>query len=786
MKKVLTLLSVLLLIAALSIPAFAEFDLEDFTLPESGVHFGFNGDAKADGDILTGELVGDPTFVEGRDGTANGAVYLDDNEQYIFLGKYVDAENYTASFWCKVEDNTEHVFLCSSILGSIRIIHDGGVVVGNTINGVADNLSDYTAPRNEWVNMTFVYSGAEEKMDIYANGELVGSLNGALPLPFTLLGNEATEQKGWQSYPFLTLDDAWFFPRAFTADEVKALYNGEDVGAGSGASAAAPAAGGADAAAKMFTDFESYASFEMNGDPVFNMDDEVDVADYWTGEWNGPGDTGDEKTVEIAEGKGYNGTKALAVSSNGTENVGLYLYSTAKNGIARSYPDTNYLRVWMDLSEVGFRKANYGVVNSLACLFTTDEVDGAWDCPFWFSADGVNWEEMYHGGDGCFGDAQDSDVYGLAGFFAFPLKDFTIRSSANWEAYDELTPCDPADVWGVYLFWDYSDNREPNNPFYIDNIEFVSDYKVFNYDVVATESTVEKVSYDLPEITTDPGALLDSADVYISFDDGVSDAKGHTVASVGEVASVDGISGKAVKMDSTAGYITLDGYTFGTDSFTVAGWFNTESCTGDQCLFSNKDWGSGGNPGWLVTQRSSDWKININAEGGSRTDKECGFGMIPAEFEFSPLGQWYHLAVVVDREAGTYKLYINGRDFYMPGEFTADNGFDGLAFDSGLPFNIGQDGTGAYADGTLVTTYDEFAIFKKALTHEEVAALYTLNAQEGSASAAGYPSSGADGDIINGTVIGNAEGWGGNADAGAAAAFDGNPATFFDPLGVGD
>ena len=49
-----------------------------------------------------------------------------------------------------------------------------------------------------------------------------------------------------------------------------------------------------------------------------------------------------------------------------------------------------------------------------------------------------------------------------------------------------------------------------------------------------------------------------------------------------------------------------------------------------------------------------------------------------------------------------------------------------------------------------------------------------------------YPGSGADGNLINGTVIGNAEGWGGNADAGAAAAFDGNPGTFFDPLGVGD
>ena len=49
-----------------------------------------------------------------------------------------------------------------------------------------------------------------------------------------------------------------------------------------------------------------------------------------------------------------------------------------------------------------------------------------------------------------------------------------------------------------------------------------------------------------------------------------------------------------------------------------------------------------------------------------------------------------------------------------------------------------------------------------------------------------YPASGAGDNIINGTVIGNETGWGDNAAAGAAAAFDGNPGTFFDPLGVGD
>lgn len=52
-----------------------------------------------------------------------------------------------------------------------------------------------------------------------------------------------------------------------------------------------------------------------------------------------------------------------------------------------------------------------------------------------------------------------------------------------------------------------------------------------------------------------------------------------------------------------------------------------------------------------------------------------------------------------------------------------------------------------------------------------------------------YPGSGitpASGSLLFAGVIGNETGWGDNAAAGAAAAFDGNPTTFFDPLGVGD
>ncbi|MBO6052224.1 MAG: hypothetical protein J6Q17_00665, partial [Clostridia bacterium] len=52
--------------------------------------------------------------------------------------------------------------------------------------------------------------------------------------------------------------------------------------------------------------------------------------------------------------------------------------------------------------------------------------------------------------------------------------------------------------------------------------------------------------------------------------------------------------------------------------------------------------------------------------------------------------------------------------------------------------------------------------------------------------ASAYPASGESGNFMMGTIIGNETGWDGTASSGAASAFDGKAATFFDPLGVGD
>jgi hypothetical protein len=119
----------------------------------------------------------------------------------------------------------------------------------------------------------------------------------------------------------------------------------------------------------MYTDFENYSSFEAGGNPVFAFDD---AGDYWAGEWNGGGFTADTVTAEIAEGAGYNGSKALKVQSSGSENVGLYLFATEGNGIATNHAGAQYLRAWMDFSDVAFRKGNFGVSDASYSLFTTD------------------------------------------------------------------------------------------------------------------------------------------------------------------------------------------------------------------------------------------------------------------------------------------------------------------------------------------------------------------------------------------------------------------------------
>lgn len=214
---------VLTVVYLAALPASAALPTVAFDLPDGGLWFPFDGDAEEASGALSGRLRGNPRFVEGRDGTPEGAIYFETEEQAVALQINDIEGDWTASFWVKEDGASYHAFLCSSMAGSLRVIQDNGWV-GATINGVVDNSVPYQIPLGVWTMLTFAYDDDDECTSVYINGEFFDAMFGLQPLGMTLIGNDAPEQKGWQSAPNYALDDTWFFGRLLSDGEIRTLY----------------------------------------------------------------------------------------------------------------------------------------------------------------------------------------------------------------------------------------------------------------------------------------------------------------------------------------------------------------------------------------------------------------------------------------------------------------------------------------------------------------------------------------------------------------------------------
>ncbi|MBQ3816470.1 MAG: metallophosphoesterase [Clostridia bacterium] len=221
-----------------------------------------------------------------------------------------------------------------------------------------------------------------------------------------------------------------------------------------------------------FTDFESYKRLRRSTDNgVFGGEAN---GDYFAGEWNGAGIIRDT-VLSIEEGHGFGGSKAGAVTVNASShsNRGLYLYADAVNRIPQDYPSARYLRVWVDFTGIDFRKACFGFVTKYDELYSTDDIDGRTDLPFYCLAEGeTEWKTMYHGTDGCFGAAQSSSVQDFKGWLAFPTADFAERTGSG-------STFDSRSIKAVYMYFDLSSDDMLGTPFYLDEIALVDDYRVF-------------------------------------------------------------------------------------------------------------------------------------------------------------------------------------------------------------------------------------------------------------------------------------------------------------------
>ncbi|MDF2686716.1 MAG: hypothetical protein K0S55_1898 [Clostridia bacterium] len=259
-----------------------------------------------------------------------------------------------------------------------------------------------------------------------------------------------------------------------------------------------------------FTDFENYATFEPGSDAV-NVSD-AEIKDYYLGGLDG-GILTDNPTIRIVDGKGFNGSKALAITKPSVkENSEFHLYATPANGIATTYAGAKYLRVWVDFTGVDFRKANYGIIASDNGLYRTDEEDSReYELPFYLqNADGT-WSTLNHGTDGCFGVAQDSSVAGFKGWMAVPLDNFPGWGQTNAAIDDTYWDYSKA-IKAVYFYFDFNDEVMLGTEFYMDEFQLVADYTKFDEIAVVEETPV--VVEETPAVTDENPDTSDNSVIF--------------------------------------------------------------------------------------------------------------------------------------------------------------------------------------------------------------------------------------------------------------------------------
>lgn len=209
--------------------------------------------------------------------------------------------------------------------------------------------------------------------------------------------------------------------------------------------------------------------------------------------------------------------------------------------------------------------------------------------------------------------------------------------------------------------------------------------------------------------------------VKLDFDFNTQDSSGNNLhASIGggSPTYVTGKFGQAVSLNAATGdWLTIGNpaaLQFGTATdFSFSLWYKAESnLNGNPLILSNKDWNIAGSDGFaLSANQGAGRSVGANlADGTNRRDWN--------QVDIA-LGQWVFMAGTYDRDGNGF-LYVGSENVLYKLAQPISNLGD---INTALPWNIGQDGTHAYAQG-LTAAIDELSIWRRELTHEEIRAQY--------------------------------------------------------------
>jgi len=196
---------------------------------------------------LNGELVGNPTFIQGRNGSEDKAILLDGTNYIKLPTSAINVNNnFTVSFWAIMSSTTP-------LWGSGRIVTTGvwgwntpGMLLGfnndaggwgNVITGIGGtewgnfqwgNGNPAGTPFNDdiWHNVTGVYNVETKNVTIYLDGVVNAdysftSLDSAIsPYEFTAIGGFLNEDDSISESFVGAVDDVTVIKRALTPDQI--------------------------------------------------------------------------------------------------------------------------------------------------------------------------------------------------------------------------------------------------------------------------------------------------------------------------------------------------------------------------------------------------------------------------------------------------------------------------------------------------------------------------------------------------------------------------------------
>lgn len=202
-----------------------------------------------------------------------------------------------------------------------------------------------------------------------------------------------------------------------------------------------------------------------------------------------------------------------------------------------------------------------------------------------------------------------------------------------------------------------------------------------------------------------------------------SSGRGNDAVWSGTPSYVAGTSGKAAYVNAPDGstrgvnFFSLPlvpGHTDGSGSFSYAFWLKEASSSSDSPIVSNQDFRHCYNRGATLYNTAGSPGILRGCFGQNGTSTTQNY--LADASRTSVIGSWHHVAVVVDRAAGTMTTYVDGEQTAQSTSLAS-----GFSLVSGYPFRVGAEGSLLDdGDGFVNAAIDTFDFYDRAISAAQI------------------------------------------------------------------